>query len=83
MQDAIRYGEAMPDPRGSNATMYYTTMYKNGKMYNLEVCMMKFRIQCIILSMQEKQWETCQQYLSKEEGVMKNHDRKRAIILSN
>ena len=37
LQDAIRYGEAMPDPRGSNATMYYTTMYKNGKMYNLEV----------------------------------------------
>ena len=37
LQDAIRYGEAMPDPRGSNATMYYTTMYKNEKMYNLEV----------------------------------------------
>ncbi|MFR4350195.1 MAG: hypothetical protein ACLT3H_00830 [Roseburia sp.] len=37
LQDAIRYGEAMPDPRGSSATMYYTTMYKNGKMYNLEV----------------------------------------------
>ena len=37
LQDAIRYGEAMPDPRGSNTTMYYTTMYKNGKMYNLEV----------------------------------------------
>ena len=37
LQDTIRYGEAMPDPRGSNATMYYTTMYKNGKMYNLEV----------------------------------------------
>ena len=37
LQDAIRYGEAMPDTRGSNATMYYTTMYKNGKMYNLEV----------------------------------------------
>lgn len=37
LQDAIRYGEAMPDPRGSNATMYYTTMYKNGKMYNSEV----------------------------------------------
>ena len=35
LQDAIRYGEAMPDPRGSNTTMYYTTMYKNGKMYNL------------------------------------------------
>ena len=37
LQDAIRYGEAMPDPRGSNATMYYITMYKNEKMYNLEV----------------------------------------------
>ena len=37
LQDAIRYGKAMPDPRGSSATMYYTTMYKNGKMYNLEV----------------------------------------------
>ncbi len=37
LQDAIRYGEAMPDHRGSNATMYYITMYKNEKMYNLEV----------------------------------------------
>ncbi|MDE7062753.1 MAG: hypothetical protein K2O73_05865 [Lachnospiraceae bacterium] len=37
LQDAIRYGEAMPDPRGSSAIMYYTTMNKNGKMYNLEV----------------------------------------------
>ena len=37
LQDAIRHGQAMPDPRGSNATMYYTTIYKNGKMYNLEV----------------------------------------------
>ena len=27
----------LPDPSGSSATMYYTTMYKNGKMYNLEV----------------------------------------------
>ena len=27
----------MMNERGSNATMYYTTMYKNGKMYNLEV----------------------------------------------
>ena len=27
----------MINERGSNATMYYTTMYKNGKMYNLEV----------------------------------------------
>lgn len=37
LQDAIRYGMAMPDPRGSNAIMYYTTIYKNGKKYNLEV----------------------------------------------
>ena len=83
LQDTIRYGEAMPDPRGSNATMYYTTMYKNGKCIIWKCCMMKFLIQCITLSMQEKQWETCQQYLSKEEGVMKKHDRKRAVILSD
>ena len=37
LQDAIRYGEAMADPRGSNAMMYYTIMYKNEKEYNLEV----------------------------------------------
>ena len=37
LHDAIRYGEVMPDPRGSGVSMYYTTMYKNGKMYNLEV----------------------------------------------
>ena len=37
LQDAIRSGEALPDPEGSSATMYYTTMYKNGRMYNLEV----------------------------------------------
>lgn len=37
LQDAIRNGEALPDPRGSNATMYYNTMIKNGKKYNLEV----------------------------------------------
>ena len=37
LQDAIRYGEALPDSRGSSATMYYTIMYKNGKKYNLEV----------------------------------------------
>ena len=35
LQDAIRYGEALPDPRGSSATMYYTTMTKDGKLYNL------------------------------------------------
>lgn len=37
LQDAIRYGDAMPDPRGSNALMYYTRLNKNNKMYKLEV----------------------------------------------
>lgn len=37
LQDAIRYGEGLPGPRGSSATMYYTTMTNNGKLYNLEV----------------------------------------------
>ncbi len=37
LQDAIKSGKALPDPRGSSATMYYTTMTKDGKMYNLEV----------------------------------------------
>ena len=37
LQDTIRYGEGLPDPRGSSATMYYATMTKNGKPYNLEV----------------------------------------------
>lgn len=29
LQDAIRNGEAMLNPRGSSAIMYYTTMYKS------------------------------------------------------
>ena len=37
LQDSIRYGEALPDPRGSSATMYYTTMTRNGRLYDLEV----------------------------------------------
>ena len=32
-QDAIRYGEVMPAPRGLNIAMY-TVMYKNEKRYN-------------------------------------------------
>lgn len=36
LQDVIRYGEAMPDPRDSSATMYYTIMYKNKKMAELD-----------------------------------------------
>ena len=37
LRDAIEVGVATPDPRGTSATMYYTTMIRNGKKYNLEV----------------------------------------------
>lgn len=37
LEDAIRTGTQMPDPKGSNATMYYTPMVRNGKSYNLEI----------------------------------------------
>jgi hypothetical protein len=37
LQDAIRNGAAFIDPRGASVTMYYTTMIKNDKLYNLEV----------------------------------------------
>lgn len=33
----IKNTKGIPDPRGSEALMYYTTMWKNGKTYNLEV----------------------------------------------
>ncbi|WP_409978434.1 RHS repeat-associated core domain-containing protein [Brevibacillus sedimenti] len=36
-QSVIKYGKGFPDPRGTNATMYYDVMYKNGKKYNVEV----------------------------------------------
>ena len=37
LQQAIEYGESIPDPQGSNAYMYYISMIKNGKEYTLEV----------------------------------------------
>lgn len=37
LKDAIAIGKALPDPQGTSATMYYTTIYKNGKLYNFEV----------------------------------------------
>ena len=37
LQEAIEKGTAMPDPRGSDAVMYYIVIHKNGKKYNLEV----------------------------------------------
>lgn len=37
LQEAIKYGKAVPAPRGSRATMYYIEMYKNNKIYTLEV----------------------------------------------
>ena len=37
LQEAIRTGTPMPDPRGGSSTMYYTTMMRGSKSYNLEV----------------------------------------------
>lgn len=37
LKDAINHGHSLPDPRGSSATMYYTQIQINGKLYNLEV----------------------------------------------
>lgn len=83
LQDAIRYGEVIPAPRGSNATMYYyyTTIYKNGKMYNLEVLYDEISNTVCHFEYARKAMRNCQQYPSKEEGVMKKHNRKRAVIL--
>lgn len=37
LKEAIMTGVTAPDPQGSRAVMYYTTMTRNGKLYNLEV----------------------------------------------
>jgi len=37
LQEAINVGTPMPDPQGTSAVMYTTPMYKNGKLYDLEV----------------------------------------------
>lgn len=37
LRDAIKSTKGVADPKGSKALMHYTTMYKSGKMYNLEV----------------------------------------------
>jgi hypothetical protein len=37
LNDAISYSKAYPDPQGTSAKMYYSTMYRNGNLYNLEV----------------------------------------------
>jgi LysM repeat protein len=37
MQRATIGGKAYPDPGGSTAKAYYSRMYRNGKMYNLQV----------------------------------------------
>ncbi|EAO9488557.1 hypothetical protein [Brevibacillus sp. AY1] len=36
-QAVIKYGKEFPDPRGSQAKMYYDIMYREGKKYNIEV----------------------------------------------
>lgn len=37
LMDAIKYGEAKPDPRNSRAIMYTIEMSRNGKVHTLEV----------------------------------------------
>ena len=37
LQETIKTGKSIPDPRGSSAKMYYKVIEKNGKKYNLEV----------------------------------------------
>ena len=37
MDDVIRNTKGFAVPQGSNALMYYSKMYKNGKAYNLEI----------------------------------------------
>ena len=38
VDDVIRYPvRTGPDPRGTSATMYYSTMRRNGKLYNIEI----------------------------------------------
>lgn len=37
LREAIKSGISAADPRGSDDMMYYTTMYRNGSNYNLEV----------------------------------------------
>ena len=37
LNEVIKNTKGVPDPRGSKALMYYSTMIKNGKTYNLEI----------------------------------------------
>lgn len=37
LRQAIYKGISASDPKGSKAKMYYSTMYRNEKKYNLEV----------------------------------------------
>lgn len=37
LQNAIKSTKGLADPKGSDALMHYTEMFKNGKQYNLEV----------------------------------------------
>ena len=37
LQQAIKEAKGIPDPRGSKALMYTTKIWKNGRLYNLEI----------------------------------------------
>lgn len=65
----------VPDPRGSNAMMHYTTMYINGKSLILRYYMKKEVTLFITFCMQEKHYQQSQ---NKGSEV---YDFKRKIIL--
>lgn len=37
LDDVIKTTKGLPDPAGSGALMHYSPMWRNGKLYNLEV----------------------------------------------
>ena len=37
LKGVIEQGKPLPDPQGSNAIMYYDTIWRNGTQYNIEV----------------------------------------------
>ena len=37
LEDVVKSAKGFPDPRGSRGLMHYSTLWKSGKNYNLEV----------------------------------------------
>jgi hypothetical protein len=52
----------LKDPQGTKALMHYSQMWKNGKLYNVEVLYNKASIQSCILSIRRKVWGHFKQF---------------------